>query len=228
MIVADLKKLLRANAWFFACFVLFLVVGAILLLVLDKGDAVMYFSNHRSPFGDMFFLYFTRMGEGLLYIVLAVSFLFIRFRTAIYLPMIGISVMIVSNITKRIFANPRPWLYYNDLGLVDQIIPVAGAPLLGGANSFPSGHTMSAFAMYTFLALVLPRKNGWGILLFTIALLVGVSRIYLVVHFLEDVYLGAIMGVLIAVVFYYLHSKYPKQAWADQSLLTVRKKFPQP
>ena len=44
--------------------------------------------------------------------------------------------------------------------------------------------------------------------LFTIALIVGISRVYLVQHFLKDVYLGAIMGVLIAMGWYYIQARF--------------------
>lgn len=219
-----LSKLIRENSWYFGCFALFLVIGAALLLTSRKGDMVFYFSDHRSLFGDWFFLYFTKMGEGLLFALFTLIFLFIRFRTAIFFPLLGLSVMLVANLTKGWFGRPRPWLYFRELGMEDLLTTVAGAPMLGGANSFPSGHAMAGFALYTFLALILPRKQGLAVLLFTIALLVGISRIYLVVHFLEDVYLGAILGVALAVLFHYLHGKYPNRSWADQSLLTQRKR----
>ncbi|MBK8704891.1 MAG: phosphatase PAP2 family protein [Saprospiraceae bacterium] len=52
-----------------------------------------------------------------------------------------------------------------------------------------------------------------------IALLVGFSRIYLIQHFLKDVYLGAIMGVAIAVIWYWLAPKILKSPRLEQSLL---------
>jgi membrane-associated phospholipid phosphatase len=222
------KKLFRENAWYLACFVLFLIAGAVLLLNTEKGDAVFYFSDRRSPFWDTFFVNATKLGEGLFFAVFAIVFLFIRFRTAIMFPILGLTVLLVTNLTKRFFGRPRPWLYYRELGMDDLLTPVVGAPLLGGANSFPSGHTMAGFALYTFLALVVARKRGVAVLLFAIALLVGISRIYLVVHFLEDVYLGAILGVALAILYHYLHQKYPNRRWADESLRTIRKRPPTP
>ena len=57
--------------------------------------------------------------------------------------------------------------------------------------SFPSGHTTHAFLMVTLLAgffpvLLLPALV-W-------ALLVGISRVYLGVHYLSDVLAGALLG----------------------------------
>ena len=82
-----------------------------------------------------------------------------------------------------------------------------------GYSSFPSGHTFSAFAIYTFFALV--SKQKWVSLLCSLlAIGVGFSRVYLNQHFLEDIYLGSILGVGLAVGYYYfsefLASKYIK------------------
>ena len=213
-----LRQLLRDNASFFICFALFLLAGGMLLLRLTTGDEIFFFSERRTLLGDLFFQYFTRMGEGFLFALVALIFLFVRYRTAFWIPLLGMTVMLVSAITKQFFAQPRPWRYFQELGMSDQINTVAGVQLYTGLTSFPSGHTMAAFALYAFLAFVLPRKGVAGVLLFLTALLVGVSRVYLVQHFWKDVYLGAILGVALAVLFHYLHDRYPRRSWADRSL----------
>ncbi|MDX1943314.1 MAG: phosphatase PAP2 family protein [Saprospiraceae bacterium] len=215
---AYFKGLLNENARFFICFIIFLILGAITLFFIQQGDEIFFFSNHRSAFGNLFFTYFTRLGEGLIFVGLTLIFLFVRYRTAMFVPLMGLTVMLVTFLSKKAFSHPRPWLYFQQLNITDQINLVEGVEVHSGANGFPSGHTMAAFALYTFLALILPQKRGVAILLFTTALLVGVSRIYLVQHFFKDVYLGAIIGVIIAVIFHYLHHKYPKRNWAEKYL----------
>lgn len=215
------KGLFRDNRWYLVVLTLALLLGAGLLLRIHTGDEIFFFSNHRSYWGDLFFRHFTQMGEGLAYILALAGLLFLRYRHALALPLLGFSVSVLSFLSKSFFAHDRPAAYFRKLGILDQINLVDGVTLASGPTSFPSGHTMSAFALYSFLAFCLPRKRWAALLLIVMALLVGVSRIYLVQHFLQDVYLGAIMGVLIALIWYYLQFL-PKAHWLDRSLLSGR------
>ncbi len=61
--------------------------------------------------------------------------------------------------------------------------------------SFPSGHTASAFAAVGAL-LFTHKKIGIPLILF--AVMMGLSRIYLFVHFPTDVIAGAALGILMA------------------------------
>lgn len=215
----SLKRLLAANRWYFGAFACALLLGGILLLFLHKGDEIFFFSGRRSVPGDLFFKYFTRMGEEPAYFLALGGLLFLGYRHALAIPFLGLTVSVLSFLSKAFFAHDRPAAFFKKLGILDQLHLVDGVYLNSGANSFPSGHSMSAFALYTFLALCLPRKRWAALGLFAMALLVGLSRIYLAQHFFEDVYLGAIMGVLIALMMYYAH--YRSQApWLNRSLLS--------
>lgn len=225
-----LSKLIRENKLFFILFSLFLVVGTILLIILEKGDVIFFFSDNRSAIGNLFFFYFTKMGEELAFVFALLLLLFVKYRYAVYLPVLAFTVSFTSYVSKLAFGHDRPLLYFNKLGIFDQIIVVDGVTLNGGTNSFPSGHTMAAFALYTFLALVFNGKRALAVLLFFTAFLVGVSRIYLVQHFLEDVFLGAIIGVLLAVFSYYLQSRLSDDPmhWSNKSLRNIKRNTPTP
>lgn len=63
--------------------------------------------------------------------------------------------------------------------------------------SFPSGHTTAVFAIATTLALNIPILS---VVCFPIALIVGISRLYLGVHYPSDVLAGMAVAILSSVV----------------------------
>lgn len=67
--------------------------------------------------------------------------------------------------------------------------------------SFPSGHTISAFegAFSIFL-----HNKKWGSAALFLAALIGFSRLYLMMHYFTDVIVGALLGVVCALIAYYL------------------------
>jgi undecaprenyl-diphosphatase len=69
------------------------------------------------------------------------------------------------------------------------------------AFSFPSGHTMNAFAIATVLALSFPSLAAALALL---AASIGVSRVVLGLHFPSDVWAGAALGTVIGACVYAL------------------------
>ncbi len=65
--------------------------------------------------------------------------------------------------------------------------------------SFPSGHTTQTFFMMTLI--VARYEPPWlvSVALYGIALVVGITRVYLGVHYPRDVMAGAVLGVLWAI-----------------------------
>lgn len=60
-------------------------------------------------------------------------------------------------------------------------------------QSYPSGHTQVGFTLAAFLSLLYPR---WTKSFFTLAAMIGLSRVVLEKHYLGDVLAGAYVGVL--------------------------------
>jgi len=69
-------------------------------------------------------------------------------------------------------------------------------------GSFPSGHTTSATAAMVGLFMTTRKKYTWPVLIFPV--LMGISRIYLMVHYTSDVLAGLIAGTLGAIGAYFL------------------------
>lgn len=205
-------------------FCLWLIAGGILLAVSVQGDWVLYFNARRTPFWNVFFKYGTQFAEEYIFIsIILLLALFVRFRMAIAFTLMALSTLIVSASAKQIFRHPRPLRYFTELGTNDELTFIEGVRVNMGLSSFPSGHTLAAFAIYGFLAFNVGSKRVSGMAFFAMALMVGVSRIYLVQHFLKDIYLGSVLGVLLAASFFLLQEKLWKKPWLDQNLLNFRK-----
>lgn len=71
--------------------------------------------------------------------------------------------------------------------------------------SFPSGHTTASFSIATTIAFNMPKLS---IVVFAIAVIVGISRIYLGVHYPTDVAAGIFLGVGTALVIHFFLIEY--------------------
>jgi len=201
--------LIKKNLYFFIPFFIALIIGAYLLLTNEKGTFVLYFATERKPTIDNTFVYLTRFGEEITYAVMVLAFLFVRFRYSLLIGLLGFLNLVISLALKFLFKMPRPgFVYWMDNYCQDVHYIPDFYVSVSQTSSFPSGHTLSAFSLYCFATLII-KKKAWGLLLFSIALLVGISRIVLTQHFLMDVYVGAICGVLVAMGVYALQLRVP-------------------
>ncbi|MEM7105425.1 MAG: phosphatase PAP2 family protein [Bacteroidota bacterium] len=217
-----MRKVIEGNKLYFFLFLIWVVTAAVLLTMYGRGYYVLLFALERSELLDDIAQIVTRLGEELAFVVGLVILLFVRYRYALILPLVGGSVFLLSFTLKRFFGHPRPKvLFWRQIDSGGIILPDFYVNV--GWNSFPSGHTMSAFALYTFIALVLSNKQ-WGPFLFLIAFAVGLTRIMLTQHFLMDVLAGSILGVFIAITFYLIQDKRPidPSKWYDQTLFSKR------
>jgi undecaprenyl-diphosphatase len=76
----------------------------------------------------------------------------------------------------------------------------------GGLYGFVSSHATNAFCIATVFSLI-SRKRTVVLLLFIWAILTGYSRIYCGVHYPGDVICGALLGVLLGWLVYFLYNK---------------------
>lgn len=72
--------------------------------------------------------------------------------------------------------------------------------------SFPSGHSAGASSFWSYLALNLKNKLFY-IISAVIILLVAVSRVILGVHYIQDIIVGILLGLALALIFYFLDNK---------------------
>ena len=92
----------------------------------------------------------------------------------------------VNDAVKMVFHSPRPYWYSTD------VIRYASETSFG----VPSGHAQIAFGVWGMLAASIRKWWGWPIAILIIVM-IGISRLYLGVHFPHDVILGWLIGALL-------------------------------
>jgi undecaprenyl-diphosphatase len=138
----------------------------------------------------------TRMGDGWLWLAVGTALLlggdgWRRVFAACALAAGASSAALV--VLKRRFRRPRPC--DGPLAARPPVRPSPYAALIPSDRfSFPSGHSMNAFAIGTVLALAAP----WALVpILVAAVSVAASRVLLGLHFLSDVVAGSLLGALI-------------------------------
>ncbi|HPD42891.1 MAG TPA: phosphatase PAP2 family protein [Dysgonamonadaceae bacterium] len=117
----------------------------------------------------------------------------------LFLLVFGISDFVSSSIFKPLFHRFRPTHYPGFEQYVDIV-----RNYRGGMYGFVSGHACTSFGIATFISLLF--RNKWVTITSILwASINSYSRIYLGVHFISDIVFGAIVGVLIAFLFFELY-----------------------
>lgn len=179
------------------------MVGVI-QLVFSQEELILWINRQHTPWADALFQYLTWLGDGAFFFLICLVFVFYNRRIAMLLFVANFASGALVQVLKRVVF-PDAWRPFKVLGEKHLIHQVEGVELLMD-NSFPSGHTASAFTMCCMLSLFLPDKR-WAYLLFGTAVLVGFSRNYLFQHFLIDVYAGSAIGVLTALLVFAVWQK---------------------
>lgn len=192
------------KAFLIPCLVVW-ITGAVILAIYDKVSIQIWANGFYSPWQNDIWMAVTDMGDTFFF--LAVFFIgsLLSYRFSLYLSVTGIVMVANSTLLKYLFVHPRPLTVLAEMNLLESINTVPGYAMKC-CNSFPSGHTATAFALFCTCALFM-RNRVLKFAVFVLALAVGYSRIYLMQHFFEDVYAGSLIGVVTAVAAYCLLSK---------------------
>ena len=138
----------------------------------------------NSGFMDMIMPKITLLGSaGIIWIIIGVALLISKKHRRIgFLVLIGLllELIIGNGILKNLVARPRPCWLNQDFKLLVSVIAT------------------------TILCLY---KKEWGWFFIPLAVLISFSRLYLYVHFPSDVFAGAVLGVIIGCITYYVGNK---------------------
>ena len=181
---------------------LILLIGFIVLTILLLTNNISsfddfiykYFFLIINTFFDIFFIFFTRLGDIIPVTIITICLLMIFNKEDRYI--LGSSMIITLLINqglKYIIQRPRP-------PLEERLISQSG-------YSYPSGHSMMAMCLYGVLIYLINRKLKnkklkiiLTIILSIIILLIGVSRIYVRVHYPSDVLGAYLLTILILII----------------------------
>lgn len=214
-----MKRFIIENRIFLLLYALFMVLGAIFIAASEKGNEILYVNSLHTGFWDQLFKWITRIAEWPLFLfIIIVAFRF-SYGKGLLLGLNTLLVFAVTGLLKSyVFSDHvRPSVFFENKA---QLNFVQGVEVYR-YHSFPSGHTSSAFALFFMLSIFVSNKK-WSPLFFTMALLVGVSRVYLLEHFFYDVYFGSFIGVAVTAAFYLSFAQsefYNRLSWKDKALM---------
>jgi len=144
------------------------------------------FRGRHPPWLDSMMGGFTQIGNGIFIAVLAVILFLAGDHLLAYGLILGaLTLWLVVELVKALVRRGRPFIRLSQARIV-------GRRAVG--RSFPSGHTSQAFFMATLLAGYFHVGVWATCLLYAIALLVGITRMYVGAHYPRDVLAGTILG----------------------------------
>jgi membrane-associated phospholipid phosphatase len=154
-------------------------------------ELIGFLQSFASPFMDELMLLITRLGSEQFYIALLVA-VFLGIDASIG-RRLGIFLLIsfyLNQQLKLLMDTPRPFILDPSLARSQAAIDSAG----GGA--FPSGHAQGATTFWGLAAFYFRKRWLWWFVALMIVL-VSVSRLYLGVHWLIDIFGGIVIGIAI-------------------------------
>ncbi|HHW05250.1 MAG TPA: phosphatase PAP2 family protein [Methanothermobacter sp.] len=165
---------------------------------------LLYFFNIQlhNPFFDFLMPIITFAGTQIFWIIISIILLVffgVKGRRTAFTCLLALVLgYFLSESLKAIFQVPRPF----------EVIWWVRHSIIVGGYSMPSGHSVAAFSGFMILGI---RYGRLPIFIF-LAVLVGISRIYMGLHYPSDVIVGALLGILCALVSIGIEEKFFKSS----------------
>lgn len=199
-------------------YLLFLVTFVIFAFSFTKIEMHIWANQINSPFLDNFFKYATHLGDGTTIAILTLILLFVKYRYALAFLAGSLITSGIVHLFKQFLLEEmyRPSKYF-ELYETYQLYVVEGVTLRS-LQSFPSGHTSTAFNVFLMLALLTKNhylKFGY----FILAIVVAYSRVYLSQHFFVDIIAGSFIAIITILVVYFWSLNWNRK-WLESSVTT--------
>lgn len=166
---------------------------------MDRSIILYVYESMRLPALDAMMVVVTTLGnKGYIWMLLALGFMLNKkTRTVgiVTLSALLLTTVIGEGILKQLVERPRPYVDFPDIQpLIEKL----------ASYSFPSGHTASSFAASMVLGRYLKK---YAAVFWSLAVIMGFSRLYLFVHYPSDIVAGALLGVACAAVIITVYEK---------------------
>jgi membrane-associated phospholipid phosphatase len=204
-----------SRRWFFAGATAYLTVAAVWVATLSKANAFQMLRAFHPAWLSWFLRGLTHLGDGIFALLLMLALWLWRAQAAIaFMLAVAYAVSgLLSQSLKNTIGADRPARYFSKLGLYMYQVPGVS---LHSLHSFPSGHTITAFALASLVAL--HYRQWWvGGAAALLAAGVGYSRVYLGQHFPADVLAGACIGLASGTLTYFALGSWAVHRWPPKS-----------
>lgn len=180
------------------CIIISIILSALIINyeVIDIDTKVYSFiSKYISDELTFIVRFITEFGNALIFILIClISFILIKNKKISYSITLNLIIITVFNfILKLLFQRPRP----DGINIIEEL-----------GYSFPSGHSMVSMAFYGFIIYLIYRyvKNNYYkytfmSILSILIILIGLSRVYLGVHYITDVLAGFLISISYLIVY---------------------------
>ena len=175
------------------------------LVSLDT-QSFLWLNSHHSPFWDKIMWFISGKVEWLPLYLILIGYIIYRYRwqsiaiIAAVILAITLTDQLAVKAFKEVFERLRPG--HNPE--IQHLVHIVN-DYRGGSYGFVSNHAANSFALAMFLSFLFSNKN-FSIVIFTWAILVSYSRIYIGVHYPGDIVGGALLGMLIGWSIYQIYT----------------------
>jgi len=203
---------------------MFFAVAITLVILYPEGRSFFIINGLFAAPLDFFFSYITHLGDGITSVILCVLLIvFYNFGSGI-IALLGLGLCGIASYMMKyhIFdLSPRPHHFFWGNKMIHYVEGVK----INIENSFPSGHSLTAFFIFTFIALLsFARPIVWQMTLAFFAVVSAYSRVYLAQHFVGDILTGALIGTFLAIIFYKIYTRSKNISFMNKNLIQALRK----
>ncbi len=213
----NFSSLISSMRYYLVPMTVFWVLSVFLLLLMGYQESFLLLNSHYYQPLDYPMLFLTHVGDDITIACIFILVFVKRKPETVILMVISLALVgVLSLLFKEVlFSNwDRPPKIFDGKNLIHTV----GTYRLY-IHSFPSGHSISVAAICTVIASVSYRSKVLMLLLSFLTLLICYTRVYTGVHFLGDIMVGSMVGVIVSLCCIFLFSDKIKYWYYELSII---------